>query len=168
MVMADIIISGATKMHQPTQADHEARSTGRNDHEAARILVVDDDTVHRMVICRIAARLGYEPVEAESYEEAETLLRGGVFVCISLDLSLGGRGGLEVMQLIADHAARTPVIVVSGGEAGARAEAAATARRLGLMSCEPLPKPVDLAELKHRLAQIKLRTEAGVRACPQA
>jgi CheY-like chemotaxis protein len=151
-------------MHQPTQADHEVASTERHDHDVPRIMVVDDDTVHRMVICRVAAKVGYEPVEAASYDDAERLLRAGQFACISLDLALGQRGGIDVMRLIAECAKRTPVIIISGGDAGCRADADALSRRLGLNSYESLPKPVNLADLKQRLAQIKLRTEAGLDA----
>ncbi|MDQ2083435.1 response regulator [Xanthobacteraceae bacterium Astr-EGSB] len=152
-------------MHDTPEQDHDPEMAGRHDHDAPRILVVDDDTVHRMVICRIAAKVGYEPVEAASYDDAERLLlAGGTFACISLDLALGRRGGIDVMRLIADYAKRTPVIIISGGDAGCRADADALSRRLGLNSYESLPKPVNLADLKQRLGQIKLRTEAGLNA----
>jgi DNA-binding response OmpR family regulator len=151
-------------MHETPEQEHNPEMTGQHDHDVPRILVVDDDTVHRMVICRIAAKVGYEPVEAASYEDAERELRAGAFACISLDLALGRRGGIDVMHLIADCAKRTPVIIISGGDSGCRTDADALSRRLGLNSYESLPKPVNLADLKQRLAQIKLRTEAGLNA----
>jgi two-component system, chemotaxis family, chemotaxis protein CheY len=132
--------------------------------DTPHILVVDDDIVHRMVICRIAAKAGYVAAEAGSYEEAEQLLRDRAFACISLDLSLGKRGGIDVMQLIAASAPQTPVIIISGSDVGIRAEAVDFAHRLGLDSCDPLPKPVNLGELRQRLTQIRLRTDAGLRA----
>jgi two-component system, chemotaxis family, chemotaxis protein CheY len=135
---------------------------------APPILVVDDDIVHRMVICRIAAKVGYETAEAGSYDDAATLLRARRFACISLDLSLGRRGGIDVLYLIAECSLRTPVIIISGGDNGLRNEAAAIAHRLGLNAYEPLPKPVDLGELRLRLAQIKMRTEAGLEALSPA
>jgi two-component system, chemotaxis family, chemotaxis protein CheY len=128
------------------------------------ILVVDDDVVHRMVICRVAAKVGYVPIEASSYEEAEPLLSSRAFDCISLDLSLGKRGGIDVLNLIAEHAKQSPVIIISGSDLDLRAEATSIARRLGLNSYDPLPKPVNLAELKQRLTNIKLRTDAGLKA----
>jgi hypothetical protein len=33
-----------------------------------RMMIVDDDRVHRMVLARTARKAGYEPVEAESFE----------------------------------------------------------------------------------------------------
>jgi two-component system, chemotaxis family, chemotaxis protein CheY len=134
--------------------------------DTARILVVDDDVVHRMVICRVAAKAGYVAVEAGSYEEAEPLLRDRVFACISLDLSLGRRGGIDVLQLIAKYGPKTPVIIISGSDVGIRAEAVDFARRLGLDKCEPLPKPVNLGELKQKLTQMKLLADAGLRVSP--
>jgi DNA-binding response OmpR family regulator len=154
-------------MHETPEQEPAPAMAGHHDHDVPCILVVDDDTVHRMVICRVAAKVGYEPVEAASYEDAERLLRAGQFACISLDLALGRRGGIDVMHLIADCAKRTPVIIISGGDAASRADADALSRRLGLNSYESLPKPVNLAELKQRLAQIKLRTEAGLHASPR-
>lgn len=148
----------------PPQIEAREAPSPAFEDDTARILVVDDDVVHRMVICRVATKAGYAAIEAGSYEEAEPLLRGRAFACISLDLSLGKRGGIDVLQLIAECAPRTPVIIISGSDVGIRAEAVDFARRLGLDSCDPLPKPVNLAELRQRLAQIKLRTDAGLRA----
>src|SRR5882762_3594993 len=68
---------------------------------AQRLLVIDDDTVHRMVLTRIAKQAGYEVDEAASYEAARRLLGENVYACVTLDLSLGDHGGLEVLQFLA-------------------------------------------------------------------
>jgi len=132
--------------------------------ERFHLLVVDDDTVHRMIICRVAAKIGYVPAEAASFEDAARLLRERTYDCISLDLSLGRRGGVDVLRLLAELNCKTPVIIISGTDAEMRAEAMEIAEQLAINTYEPLPKPVNLAELRRSLTTIKLRTTAGLPA----
>src|ERR1700688_442101 len=65
-----------------------------------RLLVIDDDHLHRMIICRAAAKAGYVPAGAAGYEEASKLLQENVFDCITLDLSLGDHAGVELLRLL--------------------------------------------------------------------
>ena len=132
--------------------------------ELPHLLVIDDDTVHRMIICRVGAKVGYVPVEATSYEDAAKFLRERTFDCISLDLSLGRRGGVDVLRLVEELKCKTPIIIISGTDPGIRAEAMDIATRLALNVYEPLSKPVNLADLRQSLINIKLRTTAGLKA----
>ncbi len=132
--------------------------------ETLHLLVIDDDTVHRMIICRVAARIGYVPAEATCYEDAAKLLRERTYDCISLDLSLGRRGGVDVLRLLAELDCRTPIIIISGTDPEMRAEAMNIAEQLALNVYEPLPKPVNLADLRNSLTKIRLRTPAGLQA----
>jgi ActR/RegA family two-component response regulator len=63
-----------------------------------RLLVIDDDNLHRMIICRAAAKAGYLPAGAASYDEATKLARETAFDGIRLDLSLGNRAGSEMLH----------------------------------------------------------------------
>lgn len=125
-----------------------------------RLLVIDDDTVHRMIICRVAAKVGYVAVEAASYDDAARLLRECAYDCISL----GRRGGVDVLRLAAELECKTPIIIVSGTDPSIRAEAMDIASRLALNAYEPLPKPLNLGDLKQSLVNIKLRTIVGLKA----
>jgi CheY-like chemotaxis protein len=136
--------------------------------EMPSVLVIDDDDVHRMIICRVAAKVGYVPVEASSYDQAVRFLRVRTFDCISLDLSLGERGGIEILRLIGELECTAPIIIISGSEADVRAQAVDTAQALHLNSYAPLPKPVNLTELRQSLTHIKLRTEAGLKVATNA
>jgi two-component system, chemotaxis family, chemotaxis protein CheY len=155
-------------LHRPPMSQSDAKAladtatTGEDD--MPRLLVIDDDTVHRMIICRVAAKIGYVPVEATSYDDAARLLRERAYDCISLDLSLGRRGGVDVLRLIAELDCKTPIIIVSGSDPNVRAEAMDVAVRLALNAYEPLPKPLNLGDLKQSLVNIKLRTTAGLQA----
>ena len=129
---------------------------------AQRLLVIDDDTVHRMVLTRIAKQAGYEVDEASSYEAARRLLGGSVYACVTLDLSLGDHGGLEVLQFLAQAKFEAPIIVVSGSDDAVRQEALMVARRLSLNVCGSFAKPMSLSHLRELLREIRKRQVVGL------
>jgi hypothetical protein len=62
------------RMHEHTQGIEAGRGAAKAVTEAApRLLAIDDDNLHRMIICRVAARAGYAPAGAATYEEAARL-----------------------------------------------------------------------------------------------
>lgn len=126
------------------------------------LLVIDDDTVHRMIICRVAARAGYTATEAASYEEAVGLLRHNTYTLITLDLTLGQHGGADVLHVIAAMDLKTPIIIVSSSNETIRRETAAMANLLSLNVCRALPKPVDLGELRRILVDLRQRNAIGL------
>jgi DNA-binding response OmpR family regulator len=127
-----------------------------------KLLVIDDDTVHRMVICRIARQAGFEVDEAASYDAARRMLALTVYGCVTLDLSLGDRGGIEVLRYMAEIRYASPVIVVSGSDDAVRSEAFAVARKLNLDVCRPFSKPVRLADLRELMREIRKRQVVGL------
>jgi CheY-like chemotaxis protein len=129
---------------------------------AQKLLVVDDDTVHRMVISRIARQAGYEVDEAASFEAARRLMGGNAYACVTLDLSLGEHGGLDVLQILAQAKFDAPIIVVSGSEDAVREEALMVARRLSLNVCGSFAKPLNLAQLRDLLREIRKRQVVGL------
>src|SRR5579883_2588607 len=72
------------------------------DSALPRLLVIDDDYLHRKIICRVGAKAGYAPAGAATYEEAARLALETPFDCISLDLSLGRHAGLDMLQYLRD------------------------------------------------------------------
>lgn len=129
---------------------------------AQKLLVVDDDTVHRMVISRIARQAGYEVDEAASFEEARRLNGENAYACVTLDLSLGEQGGLDVLQILAHAKFDAPIIVVSGSEDAVREDAMMVARRLSLNVCGSFAKPLNLAQLRDLLREIRKRQVVGL------
>lgn len=122
---------------------------------APRLLVIDDDIIHRGIIGKVGDRAGFSVTEAASFDEAANLLQKERFDCITLDLSLGRNYGLEVIHLLADIDCKTPVIVISGAGQTVARLAIAIGRMKRLNICEPVPKPVNFALLKGILARIK-------------
>jgi two-component system, chemotaxis family, chemotaxis protein CheY len=127
-----------------------------------KLLIIDDDRVHRMVISRIARQAGYEIEEAASYEVVRQLMGEGIFGCVTLDLSLGEHGGLDVLQHMSQIGVHAPVIVVSGSDDTVRDEALAVARRLGINVCGSFGKPMNLSHLRNLLGEIRKRQVVGL------
>ena len=119
-----------------------------------RLLVIDDASIHRIILCRVGEKVGFESVGAASFEEAAKLLRESQFDCITLDLSLGARAGVEVLHLLSVLKCQVPIIIISGSENTIRDETLKIGKSLNLNLCTPVPKPVDLAALRESLVLI--------------
>jgi two-component system chemotaxis response regulator CheY len=89
-------------------------------------------------------------------------MRDGGYRCVTVDLSLGNHGGLEVLRHLAQLKFEEPVIVVSGSEDDVRGEAAMVARRLGLNVLGSFGKPIDLSRLRVLLGEIRKRQVVGL------
>jgi two-component system, chemotaxis family, chemotaxis protein CheY len=129
-----------------------------------RLLVVDDDTLHRMIICRVAAKAGYAPAGAATYDEAARLVHETVFDCITLDLALGAHAGTEMLHHLSIIDYRGPIIIVSGCDDAARMESVRLAKSLGLNVFESTRKPVDLTVLRFWLERLKAGRGAAAAA----
>jgi two-component system, chemotaxis family, chemotaxis protein CheY len=122
---------------------------------APRLLVIDDDNLHRMIICRAAAKAGYVPAGAATYDEAAQLVRDNVFDCITLDLSLGEHAGVEMLRHLWVIGCKAPIIIISGCDNATCDESEKVAESLKLNIWESIPKPVDLAVLRESLGRLK-------------
>lgn len=126
---------------------------------APRLLVVDDDNLHRMIICRVAAKAGYRPAGAASYEEAAKLAQENAFDCITLDLSLGQHAGVEMLRHLWVIGCKAPILIISGCDEATCRETVRVARSLNLNVLEPVPKPVDLVTLRYSLERLRVQSE---------
>ncbi len=132
---------------------------------APRLLVIDDDDLHRMIICRAAAKAGYVPAGAASYDEAAKLAQEIVFDCVTLDLSLGPHAGVEMLRHLWVIGCKAPIIIISGCDHATCGETVRIAKSLNLNVWEPVPKPVDLSLLRYSLERLRIqRDNAAVRA----
>ena len=122
---------------------------------APRLLVIDDDNLHRMIICRTAAKAGYAPAGAASYEEAAALAQAHAFDCITLDLSLGQHAGVEMVRHLSAIGCKAPIIIISGCDNTVCGEAEKVAESLKLNVWESMSKPVDISVLRESLDRLK-------------
>src|ERR1700761_4097265 len=111
---------------------------------APRLLAIDDDNLHRMIICRVAAKAGYAPAGAASYEEAAQLVQDNAFDCITLDLSLGEHAGVELLRHLWVIGCKATIIIISGCDDGTCGDSRRIAESLKLKVWESIPKPVNL------------------------
>ncbi len=137
---------------------------GPGEGERPRLLVIDDDTVHRMVICKIAANTGYEVFGVASYEDAARRIREHQYDCITLDLSLGKHAGVEVLRDLRESKCKAPIIIISGAAEAISAETVKIGKSFALNIRNPIPKPVNLAALRQSLIDIKAQTEVRRRS----
>lgn len=144
------------------EATAETRVTSR------RLLVVDDDNLHRMIICRVAAKAGYYPAGAATYDEAIQLVQDNTYDCITLDLSLGPHAGVEMLRHLWVIGCKTPIVIISGCDDATCSESAKIAESLKLNVWESIAKPVDLAVLRDCLERLKADREQAAANAQQA
>ena len=124
-----------------------------------RLLVIDDDNLHRMIICRVAAKAGYLPAGAASYDEAAQLVQESAFDCITLDLSLGEHAGVDLLRHLWVIGCKAPIIIISGCDDATCSETEQVAESLKVNIWEAIPKPVDLTVLRGSLERLKAERE---------
>jgi two-component system, chemotaxis family, chemotaxis protein CheY len=122
---------------------------------APRLLVIDDDNLHRMIICRVAAKAGYAPAGAATYDEAAQLVQDNAFDCITLDLSLGEHAGVELLRHLWVIGCKATIIIISGCDDATCGDSRRVAESLKFKVWESIPKPVNLGVLRHSLERLK-------------
>jgi DNA-binding NarL/FixJ family response regulator len=80
----------------------------------ARILLVDDDTLHLEVFHEWLSACGAEVAMASEGERALALMRPGAFDVALIDLKMPGIPGLELMDLLKDCDPSLEIIFLSG------------------------------------------------------
>lgn len=119
-----------------------------------RLLVIDDDTTPRMVIVRLAQKLGYATAEASTIAEAAALIATEKFDCMTLDLRMGGQYGTELLETMSRLQADVPVIVISSADDDERWEVLRLAALYGIRVTE-VPKPLEIARLREVFEEIR-------------
>src|SRR5262249_53294210 len=104
---------------------------------APRLLVIDDDHLHCAIICRIAAKAGFDAVRATTYEAAASLAQETAFDGITLDLSLGEYAGTEMLRHLWVLGCKAPIIIVSGCDDRISRETVRIGQSLNLKIQEP-------------------------------
>jgi CheY-like chemotaxis protein len=132
-----------TQMHGEATTTKQYPST-----PASSLLVVDDNSMNRIMLSRYISKLGYQATLVENGRQALDRLQGEPFDLVLLDVDMPEMEGYQVLeQLKADPRLRDiPVIMISAVE---ELESVVTCIELGAQ--DYLPKPFNPVLLRARL-----------------
>ena len=132
-----------------TQTQREAATTNPSPSTpASSLLVVDDNSMNRIMLSRYITKLGYQATLAENGRQALDKLQGQPFDLVLLDVQMPEMDGYQVLEhLKADPRLRDiPVIMISAVE-----ELESVVRCIELGAQDYLPKPFNPVLLRARL-----------------
>lgn len=126
-------------------------------HPDRRILIADDDRELREGVMELLGDLPVrlEILQAESGDEALTIIRRAPLHLALLDMHMPGHTGLEVLETLRRETLSVPCIVISG-------EASEAVRRQALIegACAVLRKPLEPRLLRDEVRRV-LRIDAA-------
>ena len=117
------------------------------------MLIVDDDAGIRGLIRSVAERQGFEVTDCGRSEDAAAAAEDRAPAVITLDLSMPGCDGIEVLRQLAARRVRARIYLISGLCKRVLATASDLARTLDLEVAGTLRKPFDIAQLRALLAE---------------
>jgi CheY-like chemotaxis protein len=117
-------------------------------HPSGSLLVVDDNSVNRIMLSRYLTRLGYQATLVENGLQAWDKLQGEPFDLVLMDVQMPEMDGYQMLgQLKADTRLREiPVIMISAVE-----ELESVVKCIELGAQDYLPKPFNPVLLRARL-----------------
>ena len=132
-----------------------------------KVLVVDDDSISRMVLCHLLGTLGiFDVTEAEDGEKALLLLQHGLMPSICFcDGRMPNLSGTELLQRLKIHPQwqLLPFILVSASEGE---ESVQHALKLGAAGY--IVKPFDVADIRQQLQKHVVASQFDLVEKPQA
>jgi len=108
-----------------------------------RVLVVDDDQVHRFMLCSMLAEWGYQTVEADDGTTAVLAVGEHSYDVVLMDIRMAKMDGLEAFSLIQKKEPSLPVIMMT---AYSSVESAVETIQQG--AHDYLTKPLDFDRLR--------------------
>lgn len=81
---------------------------------APRVLVVDDDSAFRSLVCQLLTDKGYDTVAAPNATEALANVSDGSFLAAVVDLVMPDMGGIELADKLKAQSPDTEVVILTG------------------------------------------------------
>ena len=113
-----------------------------------RLLIVDDDKIHRVIYSSIAHKMGYHVDLADSPHAADAAFRAAHYDSVILDLMLGDDSGVDVLALMSALSRKPRVLLVTGAPDKVIEDTFTVGRSLGLEMFGPVRKPVNVALIR--------------------
>lgn len=129
-------------------------------HEKRRLLIVDDDKIHRAIYSSIANKMNFVVDLAPSPADAFKALRANRFDIVVLDLMLGEDSGADVLALMSSLPLKPRVLLVTGASDDVIEETFSVGRQLGLELFGPVRKPVNVALIRTVLRSMEIAAPA--------
>lgn len=129
------------------------------EESAAHILVVDDDTRLRDLLCRFLADSGFRVSAARDAAQARAALAGLDFDLMVLDVMMPGESGIDLARALRAGAKRVPILMLT-----AMGEPADRIKGLESGVDDYLAKPFEPRELVLRIEAILRRANEAPRA----
>jgi CheY-like chemotaxis protein len=123
------------------------------------VLVVDDDAIHRQIVCAQLKNLGYAADQSATGEEAIAAVLRGTYGLILMDLCMPGINGIETSRWIRERyndRGSLRIIALTGNKT---AEVRIKCRRAGMDGF--ISKPAQFEDLEAVLG-INHTTSAGL------
>lgn len=124
-----------------------------------RLLAVDDDPPVGEFIARVAQGMGFE-TETLSDPAALTPAFLGGFQVVTLDLSMPGVDGIELLRLISRAQPQPALVLISGLDQRMLDSVRQLAAQRGLRICQVLRKPFRAADLQGVLERLQDQRQA--------
>ncbi|HEX8849079.1 MAG TPA: response regulator transcription factor [Gemmatimonadaceae bacterium] len=121
-----------------------------------RILVIEDDQAVSRLLRVVLSEQGYTIDVANNGEEGRALALASAYDGIVLDLELGDRHGVEVLQTLRRSGKMTPVLVLTG-----RDDSETIVKALDAGADEYAVKPISNDELRARVRALVRRGASG-------
>lgn len=119
-----------------------------------RLLLVDDDKIHRVIYSSIATKLEFQVDPVASPGEADVALNAHVYDCVILDLMLGEESGRDVLDTIRTLERKPPVILVTGAPEKVVEDVFRYGRDFGIQMLGPVRKPVNVVVVRTILRSV--------------
>ena len=114
-----------------------------------KILVVDDDTAHRMMLQAVLSDEGYMVHEADDGITAVHAVKIEFYDLILMDVRMTEMDGIEALEEIKNISPGIPVLMMT-----AYPEVPAAVKAMKLGAWDYLNKPLDTDELRLRIAKL--------------
>ena len=145
--VAVVLLEAGSIRRSKAQAKPEPTAAQPGAAGRARVLVVDDEDMVRMVVVAVLVQNGYEVVEAKDGEEAIRKCEAGSFDLALVDLFMPRLNGLETLKELRQRQPRMQGVILSG-------VADVTEFSKGESEAIFLQKPFDNLELVQMVARI--------------
>ena len=129
-------------------SDDNQIASSTPDSSTPRVLVVDDEPMMRLLACESLKQAGFEPIEADSGEEAQRLILQCQPDLILLDVLMPGISGFELCEWLRVECDDqcTPVLIMTGLDDGASID-----RAYEVGATDFITKPINYPILSHRV-----------------